>query len=229
VRAAAAYGGPGADLERWARGLRALAGQLLRGQLDAPGWQQAVAALCRTVAAADVLDAFDLRRLAARCRSFGPGEHRIAVHLPGQASDGAPAGELMLLTAGRSIPPHGRNSLATAHLVLCGSGRVRLYDRIEDQPGAVLLRPVADHWIEAGICFTGSEEGGNVHWLSAGSAPLVTLDLIVAVPGRAGFRHPCSRDGRLYLDPAGPIAADGLIRASLLDPRAALRRFGEVR
>jgi hypothetical protein len=215
-----------AEAERWARGIRILVRQLLCAQLDAPAWQQAVAAFSRTIAVADLLAWLDLSRLAARSRSFGPGEHRIAIGLPGLPVDVPPAAELALLSPGRTVPPHGRNNLATAHLVLCGAGRVRIYDRVADEPGAALLRPIGDEWLEPGCCFTGSDAGGNVHWLSAGSAALVTLDLTVAVAGASGFRHPSCRDGRVYLDPTGPVAASGLIRAPLLDPRVAAARFG---
>jgi len=215
-----------AEADRWARGIRTLVRQLIDTRLDVASWQQAVAAFSRTVATADLLDGLDLARLQARWRSFGPGEHRISVALPGPCHEAPPAAELALLSPGRAIPPHGRNNLATAHLVLCGRGRVRIYDRLADEPGAALLRLVGDEWLEPGCCFTGSDGSGNVHWLSAGSVALVTLDLTVAVAGPGGFRHPSGRDGRVYLDPTGPAAASGLIRAPLLDPRVAAARFG---
>jgi hypothetical protein len=215
-----------AEAERWARGMQALARDLRLGRLDAAAWQQAVTRFSRTIAAGDLLAWFDLSRLAARCRSFGPGEHRIAVGLPGRKADPAPAAELALLTAGRAIPPHGHNNLASGHFVLRGTGRVRRYDRIADEPGAVVLQLAGDDPLESGACFTGSDFGSNVHWLSAGAASLVLLDLTVAVPGPPGFRHPSGRDGRLYLDPSGRTDETGLIRAPLLDAPAAVARFG---
>jgi hypothetical protein len=215
-----------AEADRWARGIRTLARQLLETRLDAASWQQAMAAFSRTVATADLLDGLDLARLQARWRSFGAGEHRISVALPGPSPEAPPAAEMALLSPGRAIPPHGRNNLATAHLVLCGIGRVRIYDRVADESGAALLRPIGDDWLEPGCCFTGSDAGGNVHWLSAGSAALVTLDLTVAMAGPSGFRHPSGRDGRVYLDPTVAASTCGLIRAPLLDPREAAARFG---
>ena len=217
---------PALELERWGRGLRALAGQLARGALAPAEWQAAVAALCATLPAEAVLAGFDLVRLQARCRSFGPGEHRMAACLPEQPADAVLAAELVWLSAGRSVPPHGRNSLATAQLVLSGSGRLRLYDRVADVAAGVLLLPATDRLIGPGSCFTGADAAGNVQWLAAGSASLVLLALTVPLGGAGGFRHPCCRDGRLYLDPSGPMGSDGLIRAGLLDPRLALHCFG---
>jgi hypothetical protein len=214
------------ELERWGRGLRALAGQLVRGTLAPAAWQEAVAALCATLPVAAVLGGFELGRLQARSRSFGPGEHRIAACLPEQPADAVLAVELVWLSAGRAVPPHGRTSLATAQLVLSGSGRLRLYDRVADVADGVLLLPAADRLVGPGSCFTGSDTVGNVQWLAAGSAPLVLLALTVPLDGAGGFRHPCRRDGRLYLDPTGPAGSDGLLRAGLLDPRLALHCFG---
>jgi hypothetical protein len=219
---------PAAALEWWGRGLRALAGQLDRGALAAEDWPAAVAALSATVPVAAVLAGFDFGRLEARSRSFGPGEHRIAACLPERPADAALAVELALLTAGRAVPPHGRNNLAGARLVLAGSGRLLLYDRVADVADAVLLRPAADRLVGPGDCFGGAETGGNVQWLAAGDETLVTLDLTVPIAGAGGFRHPCCRDGRLYLDPTGPVCADGLIRAGLLEPLLAQLSFGAV-
>jgi hypothetical protein len=219
--------GPAEGLDCWGRGLRALAARLAGGTLLPADWPDAVAGLCATLPAATVLDGFDLARLQARCRSFGPGEHRIAVCLPEQPADAVLAAELVLVSAGRAVPPHGRNNLATAGLVLSGRGRLRLYDRVADVPGAVLLWPGADRLVGPGSCFGGAEKAGNVRWLvAAGSAPLVLLELSVPIAGGNGFRHPCCRDGRLYLDPTGPVGPDGLIHAGLLDPRLALHFFG---
>jgi len=217
---------PAPELARWGRGLRALAGQLARGVLAAEEWPAAVADLCATLPAETVLAGFDLARLEARSRSFGPGEHRIAACLPEQPADAVLAVELALLTAGRAVPPHGRNNLAAVTLVLAGRGRLRLYDRVADAAGAVLLRPVSDRLIGPGSCFGGAERGGNVQWLAAGGAPLVMLVLSVPIEGAGGFRHPCCRDGRLYLDPTGPVGEGGLIRAGLLEPRPAQLFFG---
>ncbi len=216
---------PAPELERWGRGLRALAGQLARGALAPADWMAAVAGLCATLPSEAVLAGFDLHRLQARRRSFGPGEHRIAACLPDQPADAVLAAELVLLSAGRAVPPHGRNNLATAALVLAGSGRLRLYDRVADVPGAVLLWPGADRLVGPGSCFGGAEKAGNVRWLAAGSA-LVLLELTVPIVGGGGFRHPCCRDGRLYLDPTAPAGSEGLVRAGLLDPRLALHFFG---
>jgi hypothetical protein len=215
-----------AELERWSRGMRALARDLEGGRIAVTEWQRRAADFCTTIAVADLRACLDLSRLIARCRSFGAGEHRIAIRLPGQKADTLPAAELALLTPGRAVPPHGRNSLATLHLVLEGAGRVRRYDRIVDEAETVTLIPVDDRTLVPGACFTGSDLAGNVHWLSAGAEALVLLDLTVAVVGPPGFRQQSSRDGRLYLDPAGPAAADGTIRAPCLDPRRAMALFG---
>ena len=215
-----------ADLERWARGVAMLTRDLQQGRLDPPGWQMAVAAFSRTLAAGDLLDCFDTAPLGARQRSFGPGEHRVAVLLPGPAGLVGLAAELVLLSAGSAVPPHGHNNLASVHLVLHGTGQVRLHDRLADLPASVLLRPAGEIWLEPGASFTAAESAANVHWLSAGATPLVLLDLVIAVPGAGGFRHPSARDGRLYLDPTGPVSAAGEIVAPLLDARTAMARFG---
>jgi hypothetical protein len=228
VRAAARLGAAEAALERWARGMRALALDLQRGRIGVRAWQDAAAAFGPAVDPAALLGALDLGRLAARQRSFGPGEHRIAIRLPGQAGEGPPAAELALLSAGRAVPPHGSNHLVTLHLVLRGHGRVRLYDRIADAEDAVFLRLADDRELQPGACFTGGHDAGNVRWLSAGATALLTLDLTVAIAAPAGFRQPSGRDGRLYLDPSGPAAADGAIRAVRLDPRRAMARFGSA-
>jgi hypothetical protein len=109
--------------------------------------------------------------------------------------------------------------MASAFLVLRGTFRGRLYDRVSTGPDGMIIRPTIDRTFVAGHCATMSPDLNNVHWFQATSDTAFLLDINVAglQPGPSA---------RSYVDLDGERLPGGCIRAPLLERDEAYRRYG---
>jgi hypothetical protein len=112
--------------------------------------------------------------------------------------------------------------MATAFLILGGDLRGRNYDRLEDEPGYMIIQPTLDRKFVRGECSTISDYKDNVHWFQAITEPAFIFNIHVMDV------NPTSKlkTGRIYLDPEGEKLADGKIRARLIDYDEANRMYG---
>ncbi|MCA9158090.1 MAG: hypothetical protein KDA72_07175, partial [Planctomycetales bacterium] len=71
---------------------------------------------------------------------------------------------------GYSVPPHGHSNMVSAFLCLSGEFDVRLYDRLEEREGSMVVRSTV-HQPAAGpgTWSSISDYRDNVHWLTAKS------------------------------------------------------------
>ena len=121
---------------------------------------------------------------------------------------------------GRANPPHAHDNMVSMHFVLRGRFRVRHYDRVRDEPAALVLRPTIDRIIGPGEATTISGERDNVHWHVAETDGVLLDVLCAGLAERPTETH--------LVDPvrAEPLS-DGLLRAPILPTVSeALERFG---
>jgi hypothetical protein len=178
VRAA----GPPAAAGRWVRRQSELALALQHGELPPGAWMDEVERLARET---------DLEELMAAVRAS-----RLTPAPSGAANDPAKRYVRFLDAEGRpqSLPygvalfdfdpenvitPHGHKHMASAHLVVDGRFRVRTFDRVRDEPGAMVIRPREDRIARVGEISTMSSERGNVHWFVPQGGRAATFDVIV--------------------------------------------------
>jgi hypothetical protein len=201
-----------AEVERLSAALRG-------GTVDAVDWQTQVEAL---LAAADPVGVraaltLDWAAIAATTRREGRVEQRLeAAELEGTPAQPHFRRKLFSLRRGHAVVPHGHRNIASVFFVLDGRVRGRHYDRLRDEPEAIVIRPIDDRTFEPGDAAAISDELANIHWFTALDDQAVLLNFSVTVPPNR--RAAGDSTGRVYLDPEGEALGDGLIRA----PRATL-------
>lgn len=208
---------------QWIEEQRQVAAALSAGRLTPLGWQAAVEALAARVDLQELLRLTDFERLKAgfdfkdgmpskRFVRFDPGSG-IAELSYGLAFFGFRRGQV--------ITPHGHRNMVSAHMVAAGAFRVRNFDRLRDEPDALIIRPTVDERIASGRVSTMSSQRNNIHWFVAEADDSATLDVIVDAlePGR----DPYTID---LVDPDGgrPLG-DGTIRAPLIDWKASVAKY----
>lgn len=120
------------------------------------------------------------------------------------------------------ITPHGHRHMASSHLVVEGAFRVRNFDRLRDEEGAMVIRPTRDYVAATGQLSAMTPESDNIHWfVPEGGARAMTFDVIVSGidPGMPSYEIEA-------VDPlAGERLADGSIRAPKIGFEAASDKY----
>ncbi|WP_341896639.1 hypothetical protein [Ferrovibrio terrae] len=216
--------------ECWAEDVVTLARDFRQRSLSPLQWQQAIAILNAKVPMDELLSYIDFNRLKAMLEAHGPGEHFERVRLPGLETGSARIwSAVFILSEGDAIPPHAHNNLATAHLVLQGRFHARTFDRVEDTPGRMLLKPSMDAVFGVGETVSMSDDRDNAHWFIAESgAPVFTFDVSMRSPELRQYQNPTDRDGRIFVAPADGRRQDGLVEAEVVDYSTSQNRFGKA-
>jgi hypothetical protein len=198
----------------------------LKGQkLEQLAWQKKIEELLVQVDLADLLKLIDFDRLAAGAKLTDRGERSLRFSFPkveGLPTELCFGKQIFALKKGCSVVPHGHNNMATAFLILKGDLRGRHYDRIQDEPGYMLIRPTIDRQFSTGECSTVSDYKDNVHWFQALTEPAFIFNMHMLDV------HPGSKlqTGRVYVDPAGEKLDGGVIRAKLIGYKQANELYG---
>jgi hypothetical protein len=111
------------------------------------------------------------------------------------------------------ITPHGHTNMVSSHLVVGGKFRVRNFDRLRDEDGAMIVRPTRDYLAETGAISTMSSARDNVHWFVPQGGGATTFDVIISEIDKA------QGDTRITaIDPVGgQTLEDGSIRAPIME------------
>jgi hypothetical protein len=119
------------------------------------------------------------------------------------------------------ITPHAHKHMASAHMVIEGKVRIRTYDRIADEDGAILILPTADVVAQAGEAAAMTTDKDNVHWFAARSDRAMTFDVIVDGLDKGQERY--------VIQPLDPVGGnhlrDGTISAPLLTFEESAKRY----
>jgi len=207
--------GSGVSASRWVGRQDELARGLASGTISQSEWRGAVNALAKEV---DVNDLARTVRRAATLSTRTPLGHEpqrrfIAFRDEHGASVRLAYGvALFEFDANSLIAPHAHKHMASAHMVLDGKMRVRTFDRVRDEEGALIIRPSGDAIAEVGHAAAMTPEKDNIHWFASRSDHAMTLDVIVDSldTGQKSYE----------VQPVDPLSAavlsDGTIRAPLL-------------
>lgn len=209
---------------RWVMRQDELARGLARGTLSPTQWHDAVNALAREVDVSEL--AFELRRAKPRPAGDTFGHDPKKRFITFVDDNGAPirvAYGAALFSFGKDsvITPHAHRHMASAHMVIAGKVRIRTFDRLADEDGAILITPTADTVAEPGHAAAMTSEKDNVHWFAARSGYAMTFDVIVDGLDKGQERY--------TIQPVDPIGgehlADGSIRAPLLTFEESSKRY----
>ncbi|HYD86214.1 MAG TPA: hypothetical protein VEA80_01950 [Vitreimonas sp.] len=200
---------------------RALAG----GEITPLIWQAEVERLAREVDVAELMATVNRARLSPAPRgSHNDPAKRFVRFLDdtGEPRRLAYGAALFDFQPQNVITPHGHRHMVSAHLVVDGAFRVRNFDRIGDEDGAMVIRPTRDYVARTGDISTMSSQRDNIHWfVPHGRAPATTFDVVISDldPGQPSY------DIRA-IDPLGGRArADGAIVAPIMSFRDSAARY----
>jgi hypothetical protein len=208
VREARAAGARGsASVRRWIDGQQDIATALAAGRISGVTWSAEVERLAREVDVAALMAVVNGAGLRPAGTPFGNDPQKRFVSFldaEGRSRRLAYGAALFDFRAHNVVTPHGHRHMVSAHLVVAGRFRVRNFDRLGDEAGAMRLRPTRDYVAGTGLVSTMCGERDNVHWFVPQGGAASTFDVIVS-----------------GLDPGAP---DHLIQA--VDPLRA-RRAGD--
>jgi PCO_ADO len=200
---------------RWMLLQRDMAHELRDGSLNQLQWHEGVNSLAREI---------DLEQLAAELRRariknankpFGHDPQKRFVTILDEQKLPVKLGYSLALFDFRAdsvITPHAHKHMVSAHTVIDGRVRIRTFDRIQDEDGALVIRPTLDVVAEPGLSAAMTTPKDNVHWFAPRTARAMTVDVIID-----GLD--AGQDSYL-IQPVDPLGgqelADGTIRAPLI-------------
>ncbi len=214
------------EVQTWVTRTHELCADVRGRKIPQLEWQLQMEALYARVPLQELLQAIDFDRLASRMKL--PDDRAEALRAPLPDVEGLPrvAGtKIFGLARGRAIVPHGHQNMASMHLVLAGEFHLRHFERLEDQPEHLVLRPSIDRLSKPGELSSISDARDNVHWLVATKGPAYTFDVIVdrLNPDR-GFAWKMD-----HVDVDGAERLEGgLLRARRIEFDEAIRRYGKA-
>lgn len=215
--------------DRWLRRLAELSRDLKDAKLAPEEWQDAIAALWRSVDVAELVRDIDLDRLV---RGLTLPADMAAVREVPLALPGLPlrfGHRVFALKRGAAVVPHAHNNMVSAHLVVRGTFHVRTFQRVRDEDGALVLAPSIDRTFGPGEVLTMSDTRDNIHWLVATEETACTFDTPVSglVPGKR-YATAANEWGMIHVDPTARPQRDGTVRAPVITFEEAIRRFGKT-
>lgn len=211
-------------VDAWIADQDEIARALAAGTISGRDWAREVERLAARV---------DVAALVARV-----GRSRLAAAPPGSANDPAKRTVRFLDAQGHPrrlhygaalfdfaprnvITPHGHRHMVSAHLVVAGAFRVRNFDRVRDEPGAMVIRPTRDQVARVGDVSTMCSERDNIHWFVPQDGPATTFDIVISGldPGQPDY------DIRTIDPIGGQLLGDGTIRAPIIGFAESARRY----
>ncbi|MBM4002359.1 MAG: hypothetical protein FJ295_03600 [Planctomycetes bacterium] len=211
-------------IARWLKQVNDLGLDLKGKALPAVQWQQQVEELFGKCELSELLRFIDFDKLTANISFRDQGEVSLRATIP--SVEGLPTNlvfghQVFALKKDRSVVPHGHENMATAFLVLRGRFHGRHFDRLEDAPEHMIIRPTIDRAFGAGEHSSISDEKDNVHWFKATSESAFIFN--IHVNGLVANR----RTGRVYIDPqGGEKLSDGRIKARKIGSDEVYRKYG---
>jgi hypothetical protein len=185
------------DLTKWMSRLNGQAIQLADGQISPLRWQEAMDEIFGSAPMASLKEKLKFDQLSKAILEKMPADrgeffHSIDLSTSQLLDDEGkkePNRKLIAKIArvnkGCSIPPHGHSNMVSAFLCLSGEFDVRLYDRLDNRPGEMVLRTsMEDVAAGPGTWSSVSDYRDNVHWLTAMTDDcfLLTTKLIMLEP-----------------------------------------------
>lgn len=216
--------GPGSAPARWIDGQQAIARSLAAGAIGGRQWCSEVERLGREVDLHELLALISRSRVRPAPDTGTNDPKKRFVEFLG--ADGAPRrlsyGVALFDFAPASvITPHGHRNMVSAHMVVNGAVRIRNFDRVGDDEGAMLIRPTRDYVAKTGHVSTMCSERDNIHWFVPDGGRATTFDVIISGLVAGQPDHVIQA-----VDPlGGHRLADGSIRAPIISFDESSRRY----
>ncbi len=178
--------------KKWIARQNDLARGLRKGSISQIAWHDEMARLAREVDVAQLMAEIKRSHLSDGGEPFMHDPKKRNVVLLDDAGQRlrVPYGAaLFSFTPKNVITPHAHKHMASAHMVLEGKVRIRTFDRLADEEGALVIRPTADHVAGVGDAAAMTTARDNIHWFAPRSDTAMTFDVIVSHldPGQQDF------------------------------------------
>lgn len=200
---------------RWLSQQRELARGLRSGSLSQEHWHAGVNSLARELDLEQLAAELRRARIKDAGRPFGHDPQKRFVTILDDQGEPLKLGYGLAIfdfLENSVITPHAHKHMVSAHMVIDGRVRVRTFDRIRDEVGAVVIRPKLDLVAEPGYAAAMTTQKDNVHWFAPRTNRAMTLDIIIDGLG-------AGQDAYL-IQPIDPLGGhqldDGTIKAPLV-------------
>jgi hypothetical protein len=170
------------NVARWIDEQQALAADLAAGRIAGPDWSAGVERLAAGVDVEELMASLSRAQIKAAPPGSGNDPQKRWVRFLDETGQPRRLGygvALFDFAPGNVVTPHGHKHMVSAHMVVKGAFRVRNFDRVGDEPGAMLIRPTRDYVARTGQVSTMCLERDNIHWFVPQGGPATTFDVII--------------------------------------------------
>lgn len=189
-----------------------LARALKSGEVSPLGWMSEAERLAREIEVAELMAELDRAQISANPASDTNDPRKRTIRFidangePRKLGYGA---AFFDFEPHNVITPHGHRHMVSSHLVVEGAFRVRNFDRLCDEEGAMIIRPTRDYIAATGALSAMSSARDNIHWFVPEGGRAMTFDVIISALDQGMPSYEIEA-----VDPlAGQLLADGSIRA----------------
>lgn len=225
-------GGIPKSLDIWAKEAIGLKDELQSGKISVLEWQRRIEKLNTSVPIDGLKKYLDLDNLAKNftyeTRLADMADPILPKELLGANGMKKWFIRVFAMRNNGAIIPHIHNNMVSSHLVISGSFKAVLHDRIEDMENAVRLKQTFDGIIKTGEIISMSDMKNNQHWLVAQENNSMTLDIgIVSLPPSWEYGLKANKYNMIYIDPTVANECDGTIIAPIIEWETAAKRFAD--
>lgn len=199
-----------AGFHAWLDRYLILGEDLQGGRITPLQWQKGMDELYGSLPLREFLNAINFEKILSNW-TFDEGQNEKFIHV------GIPYSKKFCFETkiagvkkGRAIPPHGHSNMVSAFVTISGEFHGRLYDKVEQSPSTMIIRPRFDGIIPVGQWSSISDQHHNIHWFEAKSddaflfsTKLVDLNSKIPTQGRV---------------PVDPLAASAHTKGTLRVP-----------
>lgn len=214
----------GERVRRWIDAQQQIAEALASGRMAGREWATEVERLAGEIEVEELMAAVRLSRVTDAPRGSHNDPQKRFVRFLGE--DGEPrrlayGAALFDFSPANVITPHAHRHMVSAHMVVAGRFRVRTFERVGDEEGAMLIRPARDFVAGVGEVSAMCAERGNVHWFVPAGGPATTFDVVIDGLDEGAPSHVIEA-----VDPVrSEVLGDGTLRAPIIGFEEAARRF----
>jgi hypothetical protein len=179
-------------MSRWVDEQDTIARDLASGRIDGRAWAAGVRRLATTIDVEEVMAHLDKAQVTAggKPNHNDPSKRYVkfldAEGRPRRLGYGV---ALFDFEPQNVITPHGHRHMVSAHMVVAGAFRVRNFNRVGDEDGAMVIRPTRDYVARVGQVSTMCSQEDNIHWFVPQGQPGTTFDVVISGldPGKPDY------------------------------------------
>ena len=209
---------------RWIERQGELARTLKRGELKPAAWMREVESLASEIDIAQLMAELDKAQVTQLAQPTTNDPRKSTIRFLDASGNPRKLGfgsALFDFAPENVITPHGHRNMVSSHLVVEGNFRVRNFDRLRDEDGAMIIRPTRDYKAGVGKLSAMSSDRDNIHWFVPQGGGAKTFDVIIS-----GIDEALPPYEIEAIDPlGGKLRSDGTIKAAKMSFEAASRKY----